>query len=209
MCGSVPFLLFEAEAASLTLDEAFVKPPTFITNRLVLRPMELADADAMFEMRGDPRVREQYCMEPDASPDQTRRWVEERVAGRPRRDAIFWVYTLKGEERAVGSCCYWNFDESSKRAEIGYELSRVRWHQGITSEALLPVLEYGFGGMGLHRIEACPLAENAASNRLLRNLGFRLEGTLRQRVQFRGRFIDQLYYSLLEGELRRPHANGP
>ena len=193
----------------MTLDEAFSKVPTFTTSRLVLRPLELVDAEAIFEIKGDPRVTERYAAEPHANVDQTRRWVEDRLAGYIRRDSIFWVCALRGEERAIGSCCYWHFDERSRCSELGYELNRACWPRGITSEALVPVLRYGFDGMGLHRIEACPFSENAPSSRLLQSLGFKLEGTLRQRLQFRGRFVDQLYYSLLEGEFDPPSGGSP
>ena len=70
----------------------------------------------------------------------------------------------------------------------------------MMTEALAPVLAYGLLGVRLNRIEACPLAENAASNALLLKLGFRYEGNLRQRVFFRGRFVDQVYYGLLKSE---------
>jgi len=68
------------------------------------------------------------------------------------------------------------------------------------TEVLAPVLAYGFDGIRLNRVEACPFAENTASNALLLKLGFRHEGNLRQRVFFRGRFVDQYCYSLLKSE---------
>lgn len=52
-----------------------------------------------------------------------------------------------------------------------------------------------------------PLASNTASQGLLRRLGFSHEGTLRQRILFRGRFEDQLYYGMLRDE-RGHSANG-
>lgn len=191
----------------MTLDEAFARTPSFTTRRLVLRPMAPSDAEAIFEIKGDPEVTGRYAAEPHATLERTRRWVEDRLAGYLKRESIFWVYTLKGNDRVIGICCYWHFDEKSECAEIGYELGRAHWHQGITTEALAPVLEYGFDGMGLNRIEACPYADNAPSNKVLQNLGFRFEGALRQRVKFKGRFIDQHYYSLLRGELRPPSGS--
>jgi RimJ/RimL family protein N-acetyltransferase len=56
--------------------------------------------------------------------------------------------------------------------------------------------------MGLHRIEACPLAFNTPSINLLRKLGFTYEGTLRQRHFFRGEYHDMLYFGLLAEEWR-------
>jgi [ribosomal protein S5]-alanine N-acetyltransferase len=192
----------------MTLDEAFAKLPTFATRRLLVRPMEISDVEGIFEIKGDAEVREKYGTEPHSTLDETRKFIEDRLAGYRKRDSMFWVYSLKGSAKVVGSCCFWHFDEESLCAEIGYELNRMYWRQGITSEALVPVLSYGFE-MGLNRIEACPLAENEASNRLLMKLGFRYEGKLRQRVRFGGRFIDQCYYGLLKGELKQPPLDSP
>jgi ribosomal-protein-alanine N-acetyltransferase len=62
------------------------------------------------------------------------------------------------------------------------------------------VVAYGLTELALHRIEACPLAGNSASRRLLLKLGFTCEGNLRQRAFFRGHFEDQLYFGLLKDE---------
>ena len=113
-------LCFRPAPRPVTLDEAFSRLPTFATGRLVLRPMELSDVEAMFEIKGDPEVTERYAAEPHAAIGQTRKWVEDRLAGYKRRESMFWVYTLKGEKRAIGSCCFWHFDEKSGCAEIGY-----------------------------------------------------------------------------------------
>jgi [ribosomal protein S5]-alanine N-acetyltransferase len=68
------------------------------------------------------------------------------------------------------------------------------------SEGVPPILGYGFRELRLRRIEACPFADNAASNRLLPRLGFKYEGNLRQRYLFKGRYADQLWYGLLKEE---------
>jgi ribosomal-protein-alanine N-acetyltransferase len=44
------------------------------------------------------------------------------------------------------------------------------------------------------------LASNEPSQHVLRKLGFKHEGTLRQRHLFRGRYEDQLYFGLLAKE---------
>jgi ribosomal-protein-alanine N-acetyltransferase len=56
--------------------------------------------------------------------------------------------------------------------------------------------------MYVHRVEAEVEPENFSSSRLLRKLGFSLEGTRRQCEWKNGRFVDLEYYSLLAGELR-------
>jgi len=184
----------------MSIDRAFAHFPSFRTERLLVRPLEASDAEAIFAIKSDPKVTEAYGTEPHKSVDETREWVEGRLNARGQRDSLFWVFVPMGEERAIGSCCYWHFDSGSRCAELGYELNRSYWGKGIMSEALPPVLAYGFDAMQLNRIEACPLAENAPSNALLLKLGFRYEGNLKERVYFRGHFADQYYYGLLKSE---------
>jgi len=184
----------------MSIEEAFAHLPSFNTERLRLRPLKVSDVGEMFAIKSDPRVTGAYGIEPHRSIEETQKWVEGLLNGSGQRDWLSWVLVPKGEERAIGSCCYWHFDLGSKCAELGYELHRSYWGKGIMTEALAPVLAYGLDGMRLNRVEACPLDENAASKALLLKLGFKHEGSLRQRVFFRGRFVDQCYYSLLKSE---------
>jgi RimJ/RimL family protein N-acetyltransferase len=188
----------------MTLDDAFSRPPSFTTSRLMIRPIKTEDLEAMFAIKSDPEVTSAYGNEPHVSMDETRRWMDDVMAGFKERDSLLWALVPKDQDRAVGSACYWHFDKASSCAEVGYELGRPSWGKGLMTEALGPILEFGFDGMVLQRIEACPLADNAASNNLLLRLGFKKEGTLRRRVRFRGRYIDQAYYGLFREELKRP-----
>src|SRR5579871_1211621 len=100
---------------------------SFTTARLRIRPLERRDVDAVFAMRSDPRVTEPYCQEPYASIDKASKWVEERVSERERRGSPYWAFTLRGDDTAIGSCCLWNIDHESHKAEIGYELNAAYW----------------------------------------------------------------------------------
>jgi [ribosomal protein S5]-alanine N-acetyltransferase len=184
----------------MTLDGAFRNPPAFQTKRLVLRPIRNEDAGAMYEIRSDVLVTERYGHEPSTSLEEVQRFVQVRVEGFAKREALYWVYGFKNESRIIGSCCLWNFDPSSRCAEIGYELHREFWGKGITSEALPPVITFGFAEMDLHRIEGLPFSINEPSTKVLSKLGFTNEGTFREKVYFRGRFLDQICFGLLKKE---------
>jgi ribosomal-protein-alanine N-acetyltransferase len=190
----------------MTLDEAFAHLPILSTNRLLIRKMQMTDAEALFTIKSDLQVTSQYGQEPHRSLEETREWIQRRVINYERRDTIFWVITLRDEDTAIGSCCFWNFDPSFRCAEIGYELHPLYWHKGIMSEALSAILTYGFVELGLRRIEASPLAINEPSKNLLLKLGFKHEGTLRQRHFFRG-LVDQLYFGLLKEEWMNRSTN--
>ena len=180
----------------MSIDDAFHRPVTLLTDRLQLRPMALSDFADIFEFKSDPFVTERYGQEPHRSPEETRAWVEKRVADQAVGDCIFWTIALRDEEKAIGECCFWNFTPSFRQAEVGYELHRSSWKKGLMAEALATVLEYGFGTIGFERVEAIPLVSNIDSQRLLRGLGFRQEGMVRDSHCFRGQTMDQVRYVL-------------
>ena len=184
----------------MTLDGAFTHLATLTSDRLCIRKMRIDDAEAVFAFKSDPEVTRRYGQEPHRTKEETGEWLQRRVSDHEVRDAMFWVITLRDIDTAIGECCYWNFDPGFHCAEIGYELGSKYWHRGFMSEALSEVLSYGFGEMGLHRIEANPLAINAGSRKLLIGLGFKEEGILRERHLFEDRFEDQIYYGLLSTE---------
>ena len=184
----------------MTLDAAFEHLPALTTERLRLRQMRPDDAQAVFAFKSDPHVTRCYGQEPHLTDAETMAWIQKRMIDYGSRDCMFWVLTPKDDDIAIGECCFWNFAADLKCAEIGYELHRDHWNAGLMSEALAAVLKFGFEELGLHRIEANPLAGNERSQSLLLNLGFRYEGTLRERHWFQGRFVDQMCFGLLSRE---------
>jgi [ribosomal protein S5]-alanine N-acetyltransferase len=120
----------------MTIDAAFTHFPTLTTNHLHLRQIQPTDAEALFAIRSDREVTEPYGQEPYQSLDQTRALIQRIQGFYDGRDAIFRGITLKGEDSVIGTCTFWNFGPSFHCAEIGYELNRAYWQQGIMAEAI-------------------------------------------------------------------------
>lgn len=101
----------------------------------------------------------------------------------------------------MGSCGFtWN--EEGNAAEGGYELASQFWRQGITSEALRTVLNYGFKAQEVQRVTAEVMLDNTASRKLLEKLGFRSQGILRARGFWKGKHHDLEEFRLTPDELR-------
>ena len=181
----------------MTIDMAFRHFPAFNTSRLSLRQLKPDDAEAFYAMKSDIQVTEQYGQEPHRTLDDTRAWLRRLQTSYEERQSLYWCITFQDSDTVLGSCTFWNFDAGFQCAELGYELHPDYWRQGIMSEALSELIDFGFYELGFNRIEACPFDANTASRRLLQKLGFTYEGNLRQRVHFRGAFLDQLYFGLL------------
>ena len=184
----------------MPLDAAFSSFPILSTHRFHLRQIQPSDAEAFFEIKSNPEVTASYGREPHQSLQDTQAWIQRLQDTYTQREGIIWAISFKTRDFPVGSCNYWPLDPESRCAEIGYELNRTAWGQGIMSEVLPTIISYGFKELELNRIEANPLAKNSRSASVLVKFGFTHEGTLRQRVFFRDFYEDQMHFGLLKKE---------
>lgn len=180
--------------------------PELETPRLRLRPLVPDDAEALLRIFGDPRVAEHTDVETwttTAQSEQLLGW-----AGGIWRDrtGLRWGIELRPERALVGTCGFHLLVHEAARAQLGYDLAREFWRRGIMTEAITAALGFGFGALGLNRVEALVNPDNAPSAALLRSLGFREEGILRAYAYFRGRHWDQRCFSLLQAEFSADSA---
>ena len=85
-------------------------------------------------------------------------------------------------------------------ANIGYEFDPKHWNQGYATEAAHAIVDFGFAHFGVHRVWADCVAENTGSAHVLEKLGMQLEGHLREKEYFKGRYWDALIYAVLVQE---------
>jgi ribosomal-protein-alanine N-acetyltransferase len=181
--------------------------PQLETRRLVLRQITLDDASALFPLFSDDNVTENMdipSLQNVAQVEQLLEFMEERWQD---GYSIRWGIVKKDENTLVGTCGYNDWvKEFGYRGEIGYDLMGAYWGQGIMTEALRAILNYGFESMHLNRIQAMVNPGNDRSISLLRKAGFQYEGQLREYGYWKGKFWDLHSFSLLRREWvkRRP-----
>ncbi len=178
--------------------------PRLETNRLVLRQMTLEDTEFWLRHFSDLEMVELTAFDAPKGIDGAR---EELLTYAIRlfqeNKGIRWGITLKGDPHLIGTLGYHRWvKEGGYHARIGYDLLATHRRRGIMTEAMAAILDYGFGTMGLNRVEALVDPKNEASRALLRKLGFQEEGALREDTFFHGRFIDEVCCSLLAREWR-------
>ncbi len=183
----------------------FAAFPELETERLFLRHITEADSETWLAVFNHPDVIRYLIDSENLTTDQNEiesiiKWANDIFT---HQTGIRWAITLKPANRMIGSCGFHLYKQHDRCAEIGYELHFDFWRQGIMSEAVAAMLEFGFRRMQLHRIEANVTEGNQASAELLRRLGFKLEGTWRDKVFARGQFHNLWQFGLLENEYRR------
>lgn len=183
----------------LSLD-LFSQLPTLQTPRLLLRPVRMSDAQDLFEYSKDPEVARHVLWDAHQSIHQTRAYI--RFLTRQYRSGApsSFVIVLRTNNKVIGTIGFMWAQPENRSAEVGYSLSRAYWNQGFMTEALQEILSFGFGTLGLNRIEAQHECDNPASGKVMLKVGMTREGTLRQRLYNKGRFSDIDLYAILRQE---------
>ncbi|HLI52277.1 MAG TPA: GNAT family protein [Thermomicrobiaceae bacterium] len=184
----------------LTAGDLFKSLPELETQRLRLRQLTLDDADEMFAYTHDPEVARYTFWEPHVSVEQSRAELALAVAAHEAGRPTHWGIEHRIDHRLIGNCGFKWWDSNAASAEINAYLSRFYWNQGLVTEAVREVLNYGFHEMGLHRIQACCEPPNVGSARVLEKVGMTYEGTLRQADYDKGEYHDLRIYSVIRGE---------
>jgi [ribosomal protein S5]-alanine N-acetyltransferase len=96
-----------------------------------------------------------------------------------------------------GRCTFSNITRGPfQAAHLGYSLDKDAVGSGLMYQALPAAIDYVFQRMNLHRVMANYIPTNERSGRLLRRLGFTVEGYARDYLQIAGRWQDHILTSL-------------
>jgi len=152
----------------------------------------------MFAMLSDPESMKYWSDKPvkdlDAAVEMLNKDLESDAQGK----SLCWAVTFPGEDRMIGKCILFQFDQANHRAEIGYIMNRQYWRQGLMQQALESVIDFAFNTLNLHRIEADVDTENAGSLGILEKLGFKREGLFHERWFVYGEWQDSVMLGLLK-----------
>jgi RimJ/RimL family protein N-acetyltransferase len=172
------------------------------TARLALRPLSLADIDALLSYRGRADVCRYLPFEP-----MTRAHLVERL----RADLACTEITRQGQAltlgvelrqtgRLVGDIVLFFRSREHEGGELGYVFHPDAGGQGYATEAAAAMLSLAFDHLGLHRVIARLDARNDHSARLAARLGMRQEAHLVHNEMFKGEWSDEIIYAMLAEE---------
>jgi ribosomal-protein-alanine N-acetyltransferase len=165
------------------------------TARFTLSPLSRDDTDAVLAHFGDPRVTEFLDIRPLAGRSDARDVIDWAEALRSSGSGLRWA--IRDDKGGfVGTCGFHLMTfERGRRAEIGYDLGHAWWGRGAMDEVMPAALAFGYGVLGLHRIEAMVTPGNIHSCDLLERHGFLREGILRDYGFWKERFWDQVLFA--------------
>ena len=116
------------------MESLFIKlanHPIIETERLVLRPVTLDDAEAMFEYASDKETT-RYTFPTNQSLEETKNNIAQFYLANPLGR---WGIELKSSGEFIGTIDLHKLDTILKKAAIGYIINQKYWNQGLTTEA--------------------------------------------------------------------------
>jgi RimJ/RimL family protein N-acetyltransferase len=172
------------------------------TERLILRPFNRGDVDAVFAYRQREDVARFLFDNP-----MTRETCAEAVQARIRQVSLVEEddrITLAVERRQSGDLIgeitlIWR-SVADRQGEVGYILNPDFHGRGYATEAVRALVGMGFAELDLHRIYARCNTLNAASYRLMERLGMRREAHFREHKLVKGSWDDEYIYAVLARE---------
>ncbi len=202
-------------APALIFPPALPRKLRLTADRVYLRPPRRGDYQAWAELRGQSRgFLEPW--DPTWPPDALTRAAYARrlrFAAEDWRDGrgfAFHILSADGADCLLGGISLTQVRRGvAQMGTIGYWIGQPHARQGYMTEALIALCGFAFGDLGLHRVEAACLPRNAASQALLRRVGFRQEGLAQRYLKIAGVWEDHLLFGLTVeewGDGHRPPA---
>ena len=175
------------------------------TERLILRPLRLADEDDLLEYQSHPEV-VRYIPWPERTRSQVREALEKAEANQAEalaeeNDTILLAWQLKTTGKVIGQSNLTLRSKIDQMAEIGYVTHQYFQHQGFAYEATSALMKHVFSSYAIHRIIANIDTRAVHSGALARKLGMRLEGTFIESEFFKGEWVNMWLYAILATEI--------
>lgn len=169
--------------------------PRIRGDRIVLRPFEDADVDAVLEGSADPSITAVTTVPTTADPDLAAAWIarqHERAS-----TGVGYSLAIQSDHECVGQIGLWLREIHQGRATIGYWIRPSRRRHGHALHALRTISEWAWNLPDIHRLQLHIEPTNEASYRTAERVGYRREGLLRSWQAIGEERRDMFVYSLI------------
>ena len=174
-------------------------PPTIDLDGARLRPLRVADADALYAYLRDPVVTE-FTSYPVASVPMVEAIIERSLSRWAAGELSKWGVALQHDDQLVGTCGFNEWSQAHRWAELAFDLAQAHWGKGLMRQAVAAVLHWSYRQDLVDRVHAFVRVDNRRSERLLERCGFVREGCLRSFRVCRGQPHDFYIYGLLRSD---------
>ena len=172
------------------------------TERLVLRPYEERDYDALHELYSDADVARWLYYGP-STPEQSRAKLARKIAAHAltEESGLAAAVELRDGTYVGDAVLFYMAPVEHRSIELGFSFDPRHQGNGYATEAARALVDWAFR-VGFHRVYGRLEARNTASARVLEKLGMRQEAHLVENEWVKGEWQSELVYAILDREWR-------
>ena len=174
---------------------------TLETERLILRPFTLDDAEGLYAYASHPEVGPPAGWAPHKDPAESRRVIETIFL-----PADTLAVVRRADGRLIGSAGFvgkHRTELGEPSEEVGYSLARDCWGQGLIPEAVEAILRHAFGELGYAAIWAAYYDGNRKSKRVMQKCGMTYRLSRTEAVEQLGETRLAHYFAITKREWER------
>lgn len=146
---------------------------TIQTERLLLRPLTIADAKEVFEWTGDERVTKYMCYNTYHSVEQVVEWI--KSAETDTKEYLF-GFIRTTDHKLIGSGSIGPDAKGNGFWGFGYNFRHDCWGRGYATEATKAMMQYVYENFGVRKFAASHAEPNKASGHVMEKCGLRFVG---------------------------------
>ena len=201
MVKNLQAVLPAAHATQTTTSDWRQALPVLTGSMVTLRELRLTDAPSLLAMLSTHDVA-RFISPPPTTVEGFERfsaWTQrERAAG---NYACFAVVP-HGMDTSIGIFQVRQLEPGFGTAEWGFALGSAFWGTGMFIDGARMVIDFAFGTVRTHRLEARAAILNGRGNGALRKIGAMQEGVLRKSFLRNGEYLDQALWTILDEDWR-------
>jgi len=144
----------------------------FETERLYVRKFIKEDLNAFYEMHANSNVMK-YVSEKIMTYEENEKDLNELIAFYDKQDNDFWIYAVVRnlDKKFIGTVAL--VKDKNNDDEIGYRFLEKYWGNGFGNEIVKGLIKYT-KNIGFSKLIACVSPDNIASEKIIKNYGFKL-----------------------------------
>lgn len=172
--------------------------------RVYLRPVGLDDTELVFQMLFNSEARRLTGTQKAFTREEIAQYIQGKVSD---SSSVLLLIALRENDQVIGDVQIGGIDRNNRNAYIRIAIDSSTFQgKGFGSEALLLMLDYGFGILNLHRIELNVFAFNERAIHTYEKLGFQREGVQRQALYYNHEYHDSILMAMLADEYREKYV---
>lgn len=171
--------------------------------QIYLRPLDQEDVHQSLRLQTDNRTFfEKYAVSREETfytlKGQANLIAQKQLDAQKDEGYYFGIFT-NTDDVLIGTIQLFHVNRGSlHKATMGYLLDKEHNGKGYTTEAVNLVVQYAFGDLDLHCIEAGAMPHNAGSLRVLEKSGFQQAGLARKNVMIAGKWEEHIMLSIMK-----------